>query len=139
MPECHVGARAVRSGGRYVVSFLALWFIRADVPASVDGGGRGLLLLIIHNFLSPPPMQHNSEAENRTLDAQCGSKRTVPSRTAVTKLKAMSLDDKTLCMIIRYAKADLGNLVRWTRGRYLGRYVAGLVQHDTAVLCSPAR
>ena len=56
-------------------------------------------------------MERNNEAEDRALDAQCASKRTIPSRIAVTKLKAMSLADKTRCLAI-YAQEDLGNLVR---------------------------
>ena len=56
-------------------------------------------------------MERNNEAENRALDAQCASERSLPTRIAVTKLKAMSLDDKTRCLV-SYVQADLGNLVR---------------------------
>ena len=56
-------------------------------------------------------MERNSDAENRALDAQCASPRSMPSRIAVTKLKAMSLADKMRCLA-SYARLDLGNLVR---------------------------
>jgi len=56
-------------------------------------------------------MERNSDAENRALDAQFASERTMPSRIAVTKLKAMSLADKVRCLA-NYVLADLGNLVR---------------------------
>ena len=56
-------------------------------------------------------MERNSKEENRALDAQCVSERSTPSRIAVTKLKAMALQDKARCLG-NYAIADLGNLVR---------------------------
>ena len=49
--------------------------------------------------------------EARAQDAQCASERSMPSRIAVTKLKAMSREDKTQA-IFDYSRADLGNLVR---------------------------
>ena len=81
-------------------------------------------------------MEHNSEAENRALDAKCGSERSMPTRIAVTKLKAMSLADKTLCLA-KYAKLDLGYLVRCA-------LAAGISadtrwgEHDEPVLCAAA-
>ena len=56
-------------------------------------------------------MERNSKAEDRALDAKCASERSMPARIAVTKLKAMSLQDKSLCLA-NYATLDLGNLVR---------------------------
>ena len=56
-------------------------------------------------------MERNSEAEDRALDAKCASERSMPTRVAVTKLKAMALDDKARCLV-HYAQLDLGNLVR---------------------------
>ena len=62
-------------------------------------------------FLVLLTMEHNSEAANRALDAQCANERSMPSRTAVIKLKSMTNEDKTRCLA-GYAQLDLGNLVR---------------------------
>ena len=56
-------------------------------------------------------MELHSEAEDRALDAQCASPRSIPSRIAMTKLKAMSLEDKAR-YLASYTMDDLGNLVR---------------------------
>ena len=56
-------------------------------------------------------MQHYGMEENRALDAQCASERSMPSRLAVSKLKVMSLADKKRC-ICKYVCIDLANLLR---------------------------
>ena len=50
-------------------------------------------------------MERNSKSEDRALDAQCTSERSMPWRVTVTKLKAMSLDDKARC-IVQYSRAN---------------------------------
>jgi len=56
-------------------------------------------------------MERHSEAEDRLWESQCCLPTTVRSRSAVSKLRAMTADDQTHC-ILKYTLRNLPHLLR---------------------------